>query len=203
MKLWVKIMIKSKLVFATGNQDKYKEVSKIFAGTNYELLKVTDVGEMFEIIEDGDTYEANAFIKAKAIFDKFGYPVIADDSGIEVEQLDNRPGIYAARYAGENCTYSDNNKKLLSELKELEKPHKAKFVCCALFYDGEKLIPAMGELKGQIVDEPRGNKGFGYDPVFMPDGYDITCAEMELEDKNKISHRGRAFNNLKNLLEQS
>ncbi len=194
-------MIKSRIVFATGNQDKVKEVSKNFSDTKYELLKVTDLGEMPEIIENGSTYEENAFIKAKAIYDMFGYPVIADDSGIEVEQLDGRPGIYAARYAGENCTYSDNNKKLINELKNFGEPHKAKFVCCALFYDGSNKIHAIGELFGRIIKEPKGNKGFGYDPVFMPDGYNITCAEMELEVKNKISHRGRAFNNLKALLD--
>ncbi|MGD8778541.1 MAG: RdgB/HAM1 family non-canonical purine NTP pyrophosphatase [Ignavibacteria bacterium] len=193
-------MTKSKIVFATGNHDKFKEVSKIFSDTNYELLKVTDLGKMPEVIENGSTYEENAFIKADAIYNKFGFPVIADDSGIEVEQLDGRPGIYAARYAGEDCTYSDNNKKLINELKNFEEPHKAKFVCCALFYDGDNKISAIGELHGKIISEPKGDKGFGYDPVFVPDGYNITCAEMKLEEKNKISHRGKAFHRLKEML---
>ena len=118
-----------KLIFATGNKGKLKEVKEIFKNTYYEIISLFDLGDVPEIIEDGDTYEANAIIKAKAIYDIYKTPVIADDSGLSIEQLNGEPGVYSARYAGENCTYADNNKKVLEVLKSYPSPHKAKFIC--------------------------------------------------------------------------
>jgi len=159
------------------------------------------LGEVPEIIEDGDTFEANSFIKAKAIFDSQKKPVIADDSGLEIEQLENRPGVYAARYAGENCTYEDNNIKVINELKDFPEPHRARFVCCAVYYDGQNKEVSFGYLRGKIIKEFRGQNGFGYDPIFIPDGFDKTLSEMNIEEKNKMSHRAEAFNDLRNKLQ--
>ncbi|MDA3860248.1 MAG: RdgB/HAM1 family non-canonical purine NTP pyrophosphatase [Melioribacteraceae bacterium] len=190
-----------KLIFATGNKGKLKEVKKIFENTDYKIISLYDLGDVPEIIEDGNTYEANSLIKAKAIYNIHKLPVIADDSGLSVEQLNGVPGVYSARYAGENCTYDDNNQKLIKELAKFDEPHNAKFVCSAVFFDGENIKKAFGELHGEIISEFKGTHGFGYDPVFVPKDSDRTLAEFSSEEKNKISHRAIAFNTLKKLLE--
>lgn len=188
---------KKQIIFATGNKGKIAEVKKIFEGTDFEIISLYDLGDVPEIIEDGDTFEVNSFIKAKAIYEIHKKPVIADDSGLEIEQLDGRPGVYAARYAGENCTYDDNNRKVISELKDFTEPHKARFVCCAVYYDGLNKEVSFGYLPGKIIKEFRGQNGFGYDPIFVPDGFEQTLSEMNIEEKNKMSHRAEAFNELK------
>ncbi len=184
-----------KIFFATNNKGKFKEVSEIFS--EYEVDYLGNYPDFPEIIEDGETYEDNAKIKAFAVFQKFNAPVIADDSGLGVEQLDGRPGVFSARYAGENCTYDDNNNLLLKELENFSIPHQASFFCCSVYYDGTNYLTAMGELKGEIIKEKSGVNGFGYDPVFKPEGYNKTLAELPLEEKNKISHRGKSFRELK------
>jgi XTP/dITP diphosphohydrolase len=189
-----------KIVFATGNNGKLKEVKNIFADLNIDIISPTELGVMSEIIEDGDTFEANAKIKAEKIYSIYKLPTLGDDSGLKVTQLNGEPGIYSARYAGENCTYADNNIKLIKELKDFPKPHTAQFVCCAVFYDGKNYSANEGILPGQIIDNPKGDKGFGYDPIFIPDGYEQTLAELEMNEKNSISHRGNAFTALKNTL---
>lgn len=191
------------IIFATGNKGKLKEVKYIFSGTEFEIISMDEFGFNEEIIEDGNSFEENAFIKANTIYNKFQIPVIADDSGLAVDQLNGEPGIYSARYAGENVTYHDNNVKLLKELSDFPEPHMAKFVCCAVFVNNSKRISVIGELPGQIIKEFKGTNGFGFDPIFQPDGYEITLAEMKLEDKNKISHRAVAFNLLKEKLKQN
>ena len=190
-----------KLIFATGNKGKLKEVKKIFEKTDYEIVSLYDLGEVPEIIEDGETYEANALIKAKAIYEIHKLPVIADDSGLSVEQLNGEPGVYSARYAGENCTYDDNNKKLIKEAAKFDVPHKAKFVCSSVFYDGANIKTAFGELHGEIISEFKGTQGFGYDPIFIPKDSNRTLAEYSSEEKNQISHRAISFNKLKALLD--
>ena len=193
----------TELIFATGNKGKLKEVQKIFENTNFKIISLYDLGEVPEIEETGSTFEENAFIKAEAIYNIHKMPVIADDSGLAVEQLNGEPGVYSARYAGENCTYEDNNKKLIEILQQYDTPHKAKFICSAIYYDGITQIKAVGELPGEIISEYRGINGFGYDPIFLPDGFDRTLAELTLEEKNKISHRAKAFKKLKELIENS
>lgn len=188
------------IIFATGNKGKIQEVSQIFNNSEYKIISLYDLGYVHEIEETGNTFEANAFLKAKTIFDIYKKPVIADDSGLEVELLDGMPGVISARYAGENCTYEDNNIKLIRELSQLPRPHLAKFVCCAVYFDGQKQEIAYGYLHGKIISEFKGQKGFGYDPIFVPDEFDKTLAELDLEEKNKISHRGKAFEELKKLL---
>ena len=189
-----------KLIFGTGNKGKAREVKKIFADTNYEVLSLHDLGFVPEIIEDGKTFEDNAVIKAKEVYHLYKQPVIADDSGLAIEQLEGRPGVHSARYAGDNCTYADNNHKVLEELENFNEPHRAKFICFAVYFDGASFKKAVGKLEGKIIKEFRGTNGFGYDPIFIPDGYTKTLAELDINEKNLISHRAEAFNKLKKLL---
>lgn len=189
-----------KIIFASKNEGKVKEVRHILSGINSEIISLNDVGFKEEIPETADTFEGNAKIKAKTIYDKFGLPTIADDSGIVVLQLGNEPGVFSARYAGENTTDEENNIKLLEKLKSFTEPHKAKFVCAAVYYFGTEFKVATGDIVGRIIKEPRGTNGFGYDPLFVPDGYDRTSAELPPDVKNKISHRFKAFNQLKKYL---
>jgi len=189
-----------KIIFASKNEGKVKEVRHILNGINIEILSLNDVGFKDEIPETEETFEGNAKIKAETIYNTFKLPTIADDSGIIAMQLGNEPGVYSARYAGENATDEDNNRKLLDRLKSYPEPHKGKFICAAVYYFGADFILAMGEIVGTIIKEPRGTNGFGYDPLFLPDGYDKTTAELPPEIKNKISHRFRAFDQLKKYL---
>jgi XTP/dITP diphosphohydrolase len=191
----------NKIIFATKNKGKLKEVRHIFEGSSFEIISLTDLENIPEVIEDKETFEENALKKAVTIFEKFGVPVIADDSGLAVEQLNWEPGVYSARYAGENATDEMNNLKLLEELRNKPEPHKGKFICAAVYYDGTATIKAYGEVGGRIIKQERGSNGFGYDPLFIPDGFEKTSGELELSEKNKISHRAKAFRHLRNLLE--
>jgi XTP/dITP diphosphohydrolase len=189
-----------KVLFASKNNGKIREVKKILGEAGIEVLSFEDFENVPDVIEDKETFLENSKKKAKVIYDIFHIPVIADDSGLAVEQLNGRPGVYSARYAGENVTYEDNNEKLIAELKGFPSPHKAKFITVAVYYNGDDYISADGELKGEIILQPRGNNGFGYDPLFIPEGYSNTLAELTLKEKNSISHRAKAFNNLKSKL---
>ncbi len=189
-----------KIIFASQNQGKVKEVKAIFNNSPFEIFSLYDLGNNMDVEETGSTFRENALIKAKTVYDHYKHPAIADDSGLMIEQLDGRPGVISARYAGENCTYEDNNLKVIKELSELAEPHRAKFVSTAIYYNGKDIIESVGELRGVIIKVQRGTAGFGYDPIFIPDGYDQTISEMEFELKNKISHRAKSFEKLKELL---
>ena len=189
-----------KLLFATTNKGKLKEVKKVFSETSFAILSLADFPGVPEIIEDGLTFAENAKIKAKTVFDHFHIPTLADDSGLSVDQLSGEPGVYSARYAGENATDELNNGLLLEKLSHLNEPHLARFVCSAVFYDGENFISAEDIMEGKIIHEPRGSNGFGYDPLFIADGFSVTNGELSLEEKNKISHRAKAFNRLHEML---
>ena len=189
-----------RIIFASKNEGKVKEVRHILNGIKAEILSLNDIGFEDEIPETADTFEGNAKIKAEIIYNKFKLPTIADDSGIVALQLGNEPGVFSARYAGKNANDEENNIKLIERLKSFPEPHEAKFVCVAVFYFGADFIVAMGEIVGRINKKPRGTNGFGYDPLFLPDGYDKTTAELPPEIKNKISHRFKAFNQLKKYL---
>jgi XTP/dITP diphosphohydrolase len=189
-----------KIIFASKNKGKVEEVKNILEDLDLQIISLADINESVEIIEDGNSFEENAIIKARQVYNKFKLPTIADDSGLVVEQLDGAPGVYSARFAGENSSDKANNKKLLEELKKHAEPHNAKFICAAVYYDGQEIKTTIGDFKGKIISEERGSNGFGYDPLFLPDGYTITSAEMEPELKNSISHRFNAFDNLKMLL---
>jgi len=194
--------MKKKIIFATKNTGKYREVAHILGDKDFELLSLNDFNNVGEVIEDGSTFEENAIKKALYVFDLYRVPILADDSGLVVEQLEGEPGVLSARYAGENATDEENNKKLITKLLLFPLPHKAKFVCSAIFYDGDDIIKAEDEVVGQVIHEPRGTNGFGYDPLFIPDGYSQTTAELNLDEKNKISHRAKAFKSLLKLIKE-
>mgnify|MGYP001565634980 CR=1 FL=1 len=189
-----------KIIFATQNTGKAKEVKAIFANSSIEIFSLYDLGNNIDIEEYGTTFRENAFIKARAVYDIYKVPVVADDSGLEVEHLNGRPGVYSARYAGEICSFEDNNLKVIDELKDFPEPHTAKFISYAVYYDGKNEIEAIGELPGHIIKEQRGRNGFGYDPIFIPDGFEKTISELDFDLKNRISHRAKSFDVLKKKL---
>lgn len=182
-----------KIVFATSNPHKLHELNEICADSGIEFVLPS---EGFAPIENGSTFEENSLIKAKEAFRVSKIYSLADDSGLCVDALDGAPGLYSARYAG---TQDEKIEKLLGELKGFEN-RRAKFVCCVTLLDdkGEMIFQTVGECHGSIVKERKGINGFGYDPIFKADNYDCTIAELSEEEKNKISHRGKA---LKNFLE--
>ncbi len=178
------------LVFATNNKHKLEELAHL-VGAKFKLLSLREINCFDDIAETADTLEGNAAIKAHYIWDKFGKNCFADDTGLEVDALDGRPGVYSARYAGEDQNSAANVTKLLGELDGKEN-RKARFrtVICLIIEGKEYFFE--GIVNGHITIVRRGNEGFGYDPVFQPDGYSQTFAEMDMESKSKISHRGRA-----------
>jgi len=188
------------LLFATTNKGKLKEVRNVFAESEFTILSLADFPQIPEIVEDGQTFAENAKIKAKTVYEHFGVPTIADDSGLSVEQLNGAPGVYSARYAGENATDEENNSLLLKKLASHLQPHPAKFVCSSVFYDGSDFLVAEDEMHGQIIHEEKGKNGFGYDPLFVAEGHTVTNGELMLEEKNKISHRAKAFKRLHKLI---
>lgn len=189
-----------KILFATTNKGKLEDIREILKDIKLEIISFLDLINSPQIIENGDTFEANAILKAKAAFENFKIPVIADDSGLSVDQLNGSPGVISARYAGENANDQENNKKLINELEKYPEPHLAKYICVAVYYNGYNLKSTFGECKGKIIKTGRGTNGFGYDPYFIPDGFELTMAELSLQDKNKISHRLKAFEQLKEFL---
>ncbi len=188
------------MVVATSNKGKLAEFSKLLRDMNANVLSMADVQlEGLEIVEDGETFEENALIKAREVARRTGKISIADDSGLVVDFLDGEPGVYSARFAGEDATDSDNNEKLLELLKEVpEKQRKAKFVCViAVAYPDGREFTAKGSCSGRISYEPAGDGGFGYDPLFIVKGHDKTFAQMDADIKNKMSHRAKALENMK------
>lgn len=187
-----------KLVLASNNKHKLEEMRAILGG-KVEILSLSDINCHDEIPEEQDTIEGNTLQKARYIHDKFGIDCFADDTGLEVECLNGAPGVYSARYAGEHPTFDDNIAKLLANMEGHEN-RKARFRTAIALILGEKEYIFEGEVKGQIIKEYRGQNGFGYDPVFLPDGYNQTFAELPAEIKNKISHRGNAAKKLADFL---
>ena len=183
-----------KIFFATNNTHKLEEV-KAMMPRGIELCGMDELDLQEEIPETHDTLEENALQKARFIHEKFGVNCFADDTGLEVDVLEGRPGVHSARYAGDQKDSNANTQKLLNELKD-KKNRKARFrTVIALILDNEEIL-FNGIAEGEIIDEKRGNEGFGYDPVFVPAGYTQTFAEMSLDEKNKISHRYKATNML-------
>ena len=186
------------IVFATNNKHKLDEVRKI-ADTKLKILSLSDINCHEEIEETGTTLEANALIKAKYVKDHYGYDCFADDTGLEVEALDGMPGVYSSRYAGEACRPADNMNKLLTVLNNIEK-WKARFrTVIALILNNEEHY-FEGIINGEITREEKGNAGFGYDPIFQPEGYSQTFAELGDDIKNSISHRALATEKLMKFL---
>jgi XTP/dITP diphosphohydrolase len=192
------------LVIATHNNDKKTEMQYALKNLEVKILSLDSFPEIGEIEESGSTLLENSFIKAKEVYRKTGIPTLADDTGLEVEFLNGAPGVYSARYAGENVTYKDNVKKLLSELAGVEKKLRvAQFRTVISFFSAKKELWVDGSIEGTITEKPIGEKGFGYDSVFfVPDRY-LTFAQMGKEEKNKISHRGLALKKMVRLLKEN
>ncbi len=194
-----------RLIVATGNEGKMVEFRQILGDTDREFASLKDMNlQNIEIIEDGTTFEENAIIKAKAIMEVTGEMVLADDSGLEVDYLDKAPGIYSARYLGEDTPYTVKNNHIISLLEGApEEKRSARFVCviaCA-FPDG-RVLTSRGTVEGQIGYEEKGENGFGYDPIFYVPEFGCTTAELSPEDKNKISHRGKALRHMHEMLKK-
>ncbi|MCH5210984.1 MAG: XTP/dITP diphosphatase [Oscillospiraceae bacterium] len=185
-----------KVIAATKNKGKIREMHEILSPLDIEIVSQQEIGIDVDAEETGDTFEKNALIKARAVAMLCDYPILADDSGICVEALGGAPGVRSARYAGDNATDSDKINKLLSELDGAEN-RNAKFVTSVAFiFPNGREITAFGEVKGSITHEPKGENGFGYDPVFYSDELGKTFAESSDEEKNSVSHRGRALKSL-------
>ena len=182
------------LVFATNNEHKLTEVKKML-GSDFNILSLAEIGCNEDIPETSPTLEGNASQKARYIFEKYGYNCFADDTGLEVEALEMQPGVYSARYAGPQRDAEDNMQKLLFELDKINN-RKARFrtVISLIINNQETLFE--GIVNGEILNAKQGEMGFGYDPIFKPDGFQVSFAQMEMNDKNKISHRGRAIEKL-------
>ena len=194
-----------KIIFATGNEGKMKEVRMILEDLGLPVLSLKDAGITAYVEENGTTFEENAQIKAKAIMEMTGALVLADDSGLEVDALDKEPGIYSARYMGHDTSYHIKNQNIIDRLEgKVGEERSARFVCAiaAAFPDGRVLI-TRGTMEGQIGYEEKGENGFGYDPIFYLPEYQCYSAELSLEEKNKLSHRGKALRLMKERLHES
>lgn len=192
------------IIFATGNAGKMREIREIMADTGAEILSMKEAGFTADIEENGNTFEENAIIKAKAIAALTDDIVLADDSGLEVDYLNKEPGVYSARYLGEDTSYEIKNQAILDRLAGVPKEKRtARFVCAiaAVMPDGEVLV-TRETIEGYIGDKPAGNGGFGYDPIFYVDEYGCSTAELTEEQKNEVSHRGKALRAMKEKLNQ-
>lgn len=183
------------LLIGSGNHGKAAELAHLLQDTPWEVRTLRDFPSVPEPEETETTFEGNALLKARYYGRSLGVACVADDSGIEVDALDGAPGVYSARYAGGNCSYDDNNRKLLAALKDVPPAgRRARFVCYAAFVDldGAEHVES-GTVEGMVASEPRGSKGFGYDPIFIPSGFEQTFGELNPLVKSGVSHRGEAF----------
>ena len=190
-----------KLVFATNNKHKLQEVRDI-VGDRVEVLSLADIGGYDDIPETADTLQGNALIKARHIYEKYGFDCFADDTGLEVEALDGAPGVYSARYAGEECDSEANMRKLLENLTGKTNRNAQFRTVIALIINGEEML-FNGIVKGSIATEKKGDSGFGYDPIFVPEGHSASFAQMSSEMKNSMSHRFRATQQLSDYLKEN
>lgn len=191
-----------RLIFATGNQNKLKEIKEIFADLPFEIVSMKDAGIISDPDENGTTFEDNALIKARDVWEKCHETVMSDDSGLEIDYLGKEPGVHSARFMGHDTSYDLKNAELLRRLEGVPfEKRTARFVCaCALILpDGTEHV-VRETMEGHIADSPSGNNGFGYDPIFIPDGYDVTSADISPEEKNQISHRGKALRKMYHFL---
>lgn len=191
-----------KIIFATGNQDKMREIREILADMDVEVVSMKEAGIHADIVENGSTFEENAVIKAKTICELTGEITLADDSGLEIDYLNKEPGIYSARYMGEDTSYTIKNQNLLDRLNGVPKEQRtARFVCAiaAVLPDKETLV-TRETIEGYIGFEPQGENGFGYDPIFYVDEYNCSTASLPPDKKNEMSHRGKALRAMKEAL---
>lgn len=193
-----------KIVFATSNEGKMREIRELLKDLGMEILSMKEAGVRIDIEEDGATFEANALIKARAVWEQTGGIVLADDSGLEVDALNKEPGVYSARYMGEKTSYEIKNWNLIHRLNGVaDEKRSARFVCviAAVLPDG-RTLSVRDTMEGRIAYEPAGEEGFGYDPILFLPGLGKTSAEISMEEKNKISHRGKALRAMKACLEK-
>ncbi len=195
----------SRIIFATTNEGKLNEVKQLLINTNIELISLNTIKNknIPNVDETGNTFLENALLKARTYFSILNEPVIADDSGLIVTALNNEPGIFSARYAGPNATYKENNKLLLKNLSMIPQEKRIAFFQCVMVYKDrfmEKIF--VGKCHGQIIEKPIGSGGFGYDPIFYIDSLKQTFAQLEIDEKNKISHRGKAVKALTSFLKK-
>lgn len=191
-----------KIIFATGNPGKMREIREILSDLDVEVLSMKEAGIKLDIVEDGKTFEENAIIKARAVCEASGEIALADDSGLEIDYLNKEPGVYSARYMGEDTSYHIKNNNLVDRLNGVSDEKRiARFVCAvaAAFPDGT-VKTTYGTMEGIIGYEEKGENGFGYDPIFFLPEYGCTSAEISMEEKNKISHRGKALRAMKEKL---
>ena len=188
-----------RIIFATSNEGKMKEIRLIMEDSGYEVVSLKEAGIFADIEENGTTFEENAIIKATEIAKLTGELAMADDSGLEVDYMDKAPGIYSARFLGEDTGYDIKNNYILQQLKDVPlKQRSARFVCAIALADAQgNVITKRGTIEGYIGYEVRGENGFGYDPIFMVPEYDKTTAELSIEEKNEISHRAKALRAMK------
>ncbi len=194
-----------RIIFATGNAGKLREIREIMEGTGVEVLSMKEAGISVDVVEDGTTFEENALIKAKAIAAHTDAIVLADDSGLEVDYLDKAPGVYSARFMGEDTSYDIKNQAIIDKLAGVPKELRtARFVCviAAVLPDGRSLTTRQ-TMEGYIGDHAEGENGFGYDPIFMLDEYGCSSAAISREEKNAISHRGKALRAMKEMLSEA
>lgn len=191
-----------KIIFATSNEGKMKEIQMILKDMDCEVLSLKEAGIQVDIVEDGNTFEENAIIKAKTIMELTGEIVLADDSGLEVDAMDKAPGIYSARFMGEDTSYDIKNNYIIDRLKGLpEEERTARFVCAiAGAVPGGEILITRGTVEGLIAHKIEGENGFGYDPIFWLTEYKRTLAQLTPDEKNKISHRGNALEAMKEIL---
>lgn len=189
-----------KIILATYNKHKLYEISHLMDSLNIELLSLEDIGYEEEIIENGKSFIENALIKAETIYDKYKMPTLADDSGICIDALDGKPGIHSARFAGENTSSIEKNRIIIEMLKGIE-DRKAHYTCALAYVDDKEKFIVEKYCHGEIIDQEKGEEGFGYDPIFYIPAYNKTLAEIPLDEKNKISHRGQAFREFKKHIE--
>ena len=191
-----------KIIFATGNEGKMREIRMILADVGRQVLSMKEAGVDAHIVEDGSTFEENAMIKAKTVMELTGEIALADDSGLEIDWLNKEPGIYSARYMGEDTSYVIKNQNIIDRLKDAKgKERSARFVCniAAVLPDG-RVLHAEETMEGLIAEKPAGKGGFGYDPILYLPEFGMTSAEITMEEKNKISHRGKALEAIKRVL---
>lgn len=197
-----------RILFATGNEGKMREIRSILADTGAEVLSMKEAGVSVEIVEDGTTFEENALIKARAVAAAWKEPesvVLADDSGLVIDALNGEPGIFSARYMGENTSYDEKNTNLIGRLEGVpDEKRAARFVCAiaAVLPDGREFT-VRDAIEGRIGYEQRGEGGFGYDPIFYVPEFGKTTAEMTAEEKNRVSHRGKALEHMKEVLREN
>ena len=191
-----------KIVFATGNKDKMREIREIMTDCEVEIFSMKEAGIDVDIVENGTTFEENALIKAKAIAEHTDAIVLADDSGLEIDALNKEPGIYSARYMGEDTSYTVKNRNLIERLEGVPKEQRtARFVCAiAAVLPGGKELVTRQTMEGYIGYEPEGENGFGYDPIFFLEEYGCSSAALSREQKNAISHRGKALRAMRDML---